>query len=289
MTKVERVEKNIRMLADVIGERNIWQYANLTDAANYIRQVFAEYGYAVQDNVYQCQGKEVTNIIAERVGVNGNDIIIIGAHYDTPRNCPGANGGASGIAALLELAYFFQKIPTTNTLRFVAFVNEEAPFTCTPAMGSYHYAKCLQAKNENVIAMFSLQGLGCFSNQAGTQKWGYLFPTWDFPTVANFVAFVSNFKSHVLLKRLWHYFKYNSSFPCKTLRGPSWLKGINSSDQWAFWRHNYPAVMITDTSPLRYMYHHCPEDTSDKLNYKMMYDFITIFMGFIVNLANNQI
>ena len=54
--------------------------------------------------------------------------IVVGAHLDAFRDCPGANDNASGIAALLELARFMKglKIPERIGLTFIAFGAEEA-------------------------------------------------------------------------------------------------------------------------------------------------------------------
>ena len=56
------------------------------------------------------------------------EIVVVGAHYDTVYGCPGANDNASGIAAVLELARLLANQPFARTIRLVAFVNEEPPF-----------------------------------------------------------------------------------------------------------------------------------------------------------------
>ena len=56
-----------------------------------------------------------------------DEIILIGAHYDTVPGSPGANDNASGVAALLELSRGFALRTPGRSVRFVGFV-EEAPF-----------------------------------------------------------------------------------------------------------------------------------------------------------------
>jgi len=63
---------------------------------------------------------------------------VIGAHYDTHKDSPGANDNGSAIAALLELAARASDQHPQRTLRFVAFTNEETPFTRTREMGSQY-------------------------------------------------------------------------------------------------------------------------------------------------------
>jgi Zn-dependent M28 family amino/carboxypeptidase len=57
-----------------------------------------------------------------------NEILLLGAHYDSVVGSPGANDNASGVAALLEISRMFQALEPALTVRFVAFVNEEPPF-----------------------------------------------------------------------------------------------------------------------------------------------------------------
>jgi Zn-dependent M28 family amino/carboxypeptidase len=81
-------------------------------------------------------GNNFSNVIAERPGKNSfGQVIIIGAHYDSHKNSPGANDNASGVAAMLELARAAASWRLQNTLRFVAFTNEESPFTRLRHMG----------------------------------------------------------------------------------------------------------------------------------------------------------
>ena len=41
-----------------------------------------------------------------------------------------------------------------------------------------------------------------------------------------------------------------------------------SSDQWSFWQHGYPGLMVTDTAPYRYPYYHTAQDTPDKVDWE---------------------
>jgi hypothetical protein len=62
--------------------------------------------------------------------------IVVGAHYDTeatPKGHVGANDGAAGTAALIEIARAMRKVkrpPGAPELRFVAFDGEEEPAGC---------------------------------------------------------------------------------------------------------------------------------------------------------------
>ena len=55
-----------------------------------------------------------------------------------------------------------------------------------------------------------------------------------------------------------------------SLTGPTWLRGVDFSDQLNYWNHGYPAVMITDTSFMRNANYHTAKDTPDTLDYDRM-------------------
>ena len=57
------------------------------------------------------------------------------------------------------------------TLRLVAFVNEEPPFFYFGNMGSGVYAKAARARGDDIRVMLSLEMLGCYSDQPGSQRY----------------------------------------------------------------------------------------------------------------------
>jgi hypothetical protein len=92
---------------------------------------------------------------------------MIGAHYDTHRDSPGANDNGSAVAVLLELARDFARQHTARSLRFVAFTNEESPFTRRKAMGSRVYASEFRQRRDNIVGMICLETIGCYSKKSG--------------------------------------------------------------------------------------------------------------------------
>jgi hypothetical protein len=131
---------DVRVLGGEIGERNMARYQQLIGTAAFIEDSFFRAGLQPRRDGYELHGRACHNIEMEIRGVRP-EIIVIGAHYDSVLGSPGANDNGSGIAALLALARRFAKRPTTRTMRFVAFVNEEPPYFLTEQMGSFVYAK----------------------------------------------------------------------------------------------------------------------------------------------------
>ncbi len=85
-----------------------------------------------------------------------DDIILIGAHYDSVDEAPGASDNASGTAVVLELARMFKAVPTTKEIRFLFFGAEEEGLH-----GSEKYVSAL-TKDEikRSAAMFNLDMVG---------------------------------------------------------------------------------------------------------------------------------
>ena len=79
--------------------------------------------------------------------------------------------------------------------------------------------------------------------------------------------FVSNVQSRALLRRAIALFRKNAKIPSEAASLPAFIPGVSWSDQWSFWQHGYPAIMVTDTAPFRYPYYHSASDTPDKLDY----------------------
>lgn len=263
--------KDVKVLADEIGERSLWHDKKLALAADYIDKNFTDAGYAVQRQIFTVEEKNCCNIIAEHKGSkNPEEIVIIGAHYDSAYGTAGANDNATGVAAMLALSRKFSSLESSKTLRFVAFVNEEPPYYHTEKMGSMVYAKSCREKNENVIAMISLETIGYYSNEPDSQKYPFPFNL-IYPSEGNFVAFISNTGvSRRLLTKGIKLFRENCNFPSEGGAIPQFVPGAGWSDHWSFWQYDYPAIMITDTAYFRYQYYHSPSDTFDKIDYDSM-------------------
>ena len=261
----QRLEAHVIRIAS--APHNLEHYAELEAAARYLESTLKSSGYIVEAQPFAARGREVRNIEARR-DAQISKMLIVGAHYDSFRNAPGANDNGSGVAVVLEMARLLSDLTTSETeVRFVLFVNEEPPYYRTPDMGSWHYAKRLSERGANVLGMISLETLGAFSDRPGSQKYPVPFPT-GLPTTANFIAFVGLPGSRPFLRDVIGSFRRHTAFPTIGGLAPDLLvPGVGWSDHWAFERFGYPAMMITDTAHFRYPHYHQPSDTPDKLDY----------------------
>jgi hypothetical protein len=266
----ERLRGHVAALAEDIGERNVLQPRALHAAADYMRTQWTAQGYPVAAYGYEVGGVLSENLEVTVAGkAKPNEIILIGAHYDSVPGSPGANDNASGVAALLELSRGFGQHTPARSVRFVGFVNEEAPFFYGDRMGSMVYAKAARARGDDIRLMVSLEMLGCFSDEAGSQRYPPLL-RFFYPDRGNFLAFVSNLSSRGSLRQLVAAFRAHSDFPAESLAAFEFIPGVAWSDHVSFWRHGYRAVMVTDTAFYRYAHYHTARDTPEKLDYGAM-------------------
>jgi Peptidase family M28 len=271
----EELRANVQKLAGEIGERNMWHYPQLNAAADFIEDYFSRAGLRTRRDSYEMRGQACHNIEAEISGSqeatasqpSHPPIILIGAHYDSVFGSPGANDNGTGVAATLALARRFVSTKPKHTLRFVAFVNEEPPYFLSGEMGSLVYARRCKERGDKISAMISLETIGYFSDAPHSQTYPSPGLGVFYPKVGNFIGFVSNVHSRALLRRVIALFRKHAKIPSEGAALPAFIPGVSWSDQWSFWQHGYPAIMVTDTAPFRYPYYHSSNDTPDKLDY----------------------
>jgi hypothetical protein len=268
------LERDVRVLAEAIGERSGRRWAATGRTVQYLRESFAGAGLEPRDHDYSLVGFDVvprTNVFAEIRGSDVVDeIVIIGAHYDSVEGSPGANDNATGVAAMLAMARRFARSSPQRTLRFVAFGSEEAPAFGTDDMGSLRYARDCKAKGESVVAMLSLETLGCYSDAPGSQRYPISWLGLVYPSRGEFVAFVGNIASRALVREAIGAFREAVEFPSEGAALPGWIPGVGWSDQWSFWQQGWPAIMVTDTAPFRDPRYHTAADKPDQVDYERL-------------------
>ena len=260
------LRRHVEELAGRIGERNMDRRNALQAAARYVETQFQAAGFAVASESYEIAGDSVSNLVATLPGrTRPDEIVIVGAHYDSILGSPGANDNASGVAALLCIARSLAaEAGNQRTIRFVAFVNEEPPYFQTGSMGSRVHARRAKSKEEKIVAMLSLETMGYYSEGINSQFFPYHLGLF-YPWTGNFIGFVADRNSRDLLFESVAAFRQHTRFPSEGLSAPSWITGVDWSDHWSFWEEGYAALMVTDTAPYRYPHYHSRDDTPDKI------------------------
>lgn len=262
----DRLRRHVETLAAT--ERN-------TDLDTPLRYIAAQLGPKVRFQEFASGGRMVKN--AEL----GDGAIVIGAHYDTVPGSPGADDNASAVAALIELARM--NLPA----RFVAFANEEMPYFHSNEMGSQAYAAAARANGQRIDAMISLEMLGCYSDQPGSQRYPPGVSAL-YPDRGNFIAFVGDIGARTLVRRAIAAFRRHAQFPSEGLAAPARIEGVTRSDHWPFRLAGFQAIMVTDTAYNRYPHYHQASDTPEKLDYLRMARVTLGMAAVIKELANEN-
>jgi hypothetical protein len=267
-TIAHRLRSHITAIAS--RPHNVRHYDELEKVARYIERELAALGHAPRAQVYNVDRRDVRNIEATIDAVDparARGTIVLGAHYDSFGDAPGANDNGTGTAAILELARLLGDLRgrTDVHIRLVLFVNEEPPYSRTSDMGSYRYARLLAERHERIIGMISLETLGCFFNGPATQRYPTPFGL-VYPSEGNFIAFVGLLGSRKFLHAVIRSFRGHTAFPTIGGVAPGVIPGIDWSDHWSFEQFRYPALMITDTALYRYPHYHRATDTPDKVD-----------------------
>lgn len=281
-----RSKNIVSVLAEDIGERSIATPDNLQASADYIESQFLALGYEVYRQPFVYRDILMYNLVVELPGSEDSDeILVLGAHYDTVIGCPGADDNGTGIAGLLELARLLKGKNLKRTIRFAAFANEENNGDGPTEMGSYHYARECSEAGDNIVGMISLEMLGCYSEVEGSQKYPFPFNLF-YPRKGCFIGFVGNTQSGDFVRDVIGTFRASTKFPSEGVAAPEKFKDIARSDHWAFWQFNYPALMMTDTSNFRYEHLHLATDSVDKVDFDKMARVVAGILNVIMKMAN---
>jgi Peptidase family M28 len=262
------LERDVRVLASDIGERNGDKPEALARAESWIAAELGNAGYDVDRELFEVDGQRFANLIVERRGKDPR-ILVVGAHYDAAPGTPAANDNGSGTAALLALARRMAALEPHKTLRLVAYANEEPPHFKTEGMGSRINAARAKERGDRVEAMLSLETIGYYRDEPGTQPYPFPFSVF-YPSEGNFLAVVGDTSSRALVHEVVGSFRELAAFPCEGVAAPGAIPGIDWSDHWSYWQQGWPAVMLTDTAVFRYPHYHEPTDTPDKLDYERL-------------------
>lgn len=276
----KRLEADVRTLSMDIGPRNYAHAASLRRAEAFVKAALAGAGYAVAEQEYRVRPPDAAEALMRNYTVvvpaarPDAPVLVVGAHYDSAPETRGADDNASGTAALLELARRFKgREGGAVELRFAAFSTEEPPFFGSGQMGSAFHAAALKKEGRAVKGMLSLEMLGYYSDAKGSQRYPWPLSLF-YPDTADFIGFVSDLSSRAFLKELAAGFRAPRGLKHIVSSLPGFIGEITLSDHKNYWDEGFKAVLVTDTSFLRYPHYHLMSDTAEKLDYERMADVV---------------
>lgn len=273
--KIKRnLQQHVEQLAGVIGPRLLTRPRAIAATIGYIENQWAGAGLQSTREAFIAMGEAASNLVAERPGKQRPEqIVLLGAHYDTVPGTPGADDNASAVAVLIEVSRLLQHHVGARTSRYVAFACEEPPYFNLDAMGSQHHARQARRRGDQITAMLCLEMVGYFDATPGSQAIPATIPPIlrrFFPQRGDFLAAVGNPRSWKLVWSFRRGFKRGSRLPLFSIVLPERISEIRLSDNRSFWDQQYPALMLTDTSFLRNPHYHQASDRPETLDYDAM-------------------
>lgn len=226
------------------------------------------------------------NVIWEKKGsLAPNEIIVIGAHFDTIANnqetmkvdekslMPGADDNGSGVAIGLKLIEIFSQLKTPKTIRIVFFDFEEMGF-----LGSHAFVQKYKKEfnDKNFLGYINLEMLGHDSNSKDLEK-----------TTGNMRVYIrkdgetGHQKDIHLASRLTnvgHKMTPNVQFSIVD-------NSFNSSDHINFWQEGLPAVTFTQNweSDFNQTRYHTSNDFVETLNFSTYFASFQHIVGALVS------
>ena len=280
-----RLKAHVRHLSVDLYPRSYDQFRNTELAAQYIFDQLTAAGGAVTVQAVPLQEAAYKNVVA-RFGPESGPVIVIGAHYDShgdvyaggsdPRgytpdsHTPGADDNASGVAGLLELAVLLGREAPSRPVELVAYALEEPPHFRSETMGSARHAQSLRETGREVALMLSLEMIGYFSDEPGSQQYPAPAMVHLYSDRADFIALVGKLADFGATRRVKAIMAGATSLPVHSINAPPQVRGIDFSDHLNYWHEGFPAFMVTDTAFMRNANYHRGSDTHDTLDYVRM-------------------
>ncbi|MFQ6616091.1 MAG: M28 family peptidase [Fidelibacterota bacterium] len=274
---------HVNFLSSLPAPRNSENLTSLNAAAHYVDSVFSAVCSHVKNQTFPVEGTEYQNVICT-FGQGKNPTVVVGAHYDVAGDQPGADDNASGVAALLEVAWLLNNLKPelTHRIELVAYTLEEPPYFGTEFMGSAVHARALNEEDTDVKAVIALDMIGYFDPEPRRIR---LPLGLSYPMSRDFIGVVgrlSDLRTASIIKRWMRRGSgievHQASIP------PSWVKWVSWSDHRNYWTYGYPAVLITDTSFYRNPHYHKKTDTVDTLDFSQMAEVVKGVYWAVVNL-----
>lgn len=284
----EQLQAHVRFLSVECAPRHYLAHENQNKARDYILEHLQRAGARVELQDFPTAAGSYQNVVAH-FGPADGPRYVIGAHFDACGARPGADDNASGVAGLLELAVLLgreKSLPAPFEL--VAYNLEEPPFFASPDMGSAVHARHLHEMGIPVALMVSLEMIGYFKDERGSQSYPGPMLSLFYPSRGNFIAIVGRWDQRAVVRNFKSACVGMADIPVVSLAAPSFVPAVDFSDHRNYWDEGDAALMITDTAFLRNHNYHQMTDTFDTLDYRRMAEVVRMLHAGLIEYARHQ-
>lgn len=286
---VDNLKQHVVALSETYSPR-MAEFDNLRPSARYIKKQFDQYTKTARYQHYVTRVGRVNNVVASFGPSDSTEVIVVGAHYDAYQGMPGADGNASGVSGLIELARIlasYENLPVKVEL--VAYALGEKPFFGTKEMGSFYHANDLKQRHKKVKLMMSLDSIGYFTEDANSQDYPYTFMKFFYPTRGDFIKVTGRLQDIGIVREVKRSISKVEALAVRSLTAPEIFPTVGGvSDDQSYWWHGYPAIRITDTGPDRNPQYQTDQDTANTLDYETMARVVQGIGQVIVDMANEM-
>lgn len=246
--------------------------------------------YFFDQNGFQAQ-----NIIANKLGgSNSYEFYLVGGHYDTIINSPGADDNGTAVAGMMEIARILSNYTLSKSVRYVAWDAEEEGL-----LGSSHYVGEQLVDYGGINGYLNFEMIGYASTQPNTQSFptgfSVLFPE-VFQEVANndfrgdFLTNVGNGAASMEMALDFEEIgeQYVPDLNIITVLSPGTGIGVLDllrSDHAPFWFVGLPALMLTDGAEFRNPNYHTPNDQIETIDFEFFTKCVKAGLAYLLEKA----
>ncbi len=253
--------------------RNHVVEGSLERAREVITNSFIESGCHISKDSWIVDGRERINITGS-FGIENEQRIVIGAHYDSIFGTPGADDNASSVAVMLMVANLLKDKKINKRIDFVAFDCEEPPFFSRNVMGSMISANKYKLDNTPIDFMMCLEMLGFYmgtdsdlsDNFDDDHMYGIFDKAFDAGGRRDFLSILWR-SCDDICSSVNDTLTLNICIPVigRELNGKS--TPLHFCDAVNFINIGVPTILLSDTGMIRNTNYHRATDTIETLNY----------------------
>jgi Zn-dependent M28 family amino/carboxypeptidase len=246
------------ILSNNIGPRPYYSTSNLQAAEFIAEELNATKSISATYQWFTYAGKKIANVIGTLPSANpkNQSKIVVGAHFDTVSNSPGADDDGSGIALLLEVAKVLSQFKFNCSIEFVAFNAEEVG-----KGGSSYYVQQASQAGEDILLMFNID-MCLWSNPNAPpheKLWIVYQGTVPYENCESFADITLNIGYTYTTAPIQKISSTNNTyFPVY-----NWYR----SDHANFWTAGIPALWIFEFNGFQNPYIHTPADSMNAKSY----------------------